>query len=110
MQRQLGGSLDGLFYCPHLPDDGCECRKPGLGMIRSATAELEIALDGSWMIGDKEIDIRTGFNAGISTALVRTGYGKTQIDLLDRRPDVIADDLLAAAMKIAELSKSKSSN
>src|SRR6476619_4456000 len=50
MQRQLSGQLDALYFCPHLPDEGCECRKPGLGMIRAAASEFDIDLSASWIV------------------------------------------------------------
>lgn len=102
MQRQLGHAIDGFFHCPHLPCDGCECRKPNLGMIEAAVREFAIDMSRSWMIGDKKIDAETGFNAGIRTAMVRTGYGKVHADEIERPPDVIADDLLQAVDRILQ--------
>ncbi len=100
MQRQLDNSIDAFYHCPHLPCDGCECRKPSLGMIDSAKRDFEIDMSRSWMIGDKRIDAETGFNAGIRTAMVRTGYGRSHEAELEQRPDVTADDLLAAVREI----------
>ncbi len=100
IQSLLTEKVDGFYFCPHLPDEGCECRKPGLGMINAACRDFEIDLENSWMIGDKRIDIETGFNAGIKTAAVMTGYGRRQIDELERRPDVVAKDLWEAASAI----------
>lgn len=100
MQERLGGVIDGFYFCPHLPDAGCRCRKPNLGMIESACAEFEIDLGNSWMIGDKKLDVETGFNAGISTAMVMTGYGSGDLADLERSPDVIGDTLLDAVRKI----------
>ncbi|MEJ7848533.1 MAG: HAD family hydrolase [Pyrinomonadaceae bacterium] len=96
LQHQLSGSIDAFYFCPHLPDEGCICRKPNLGMIESACVDFRIDLDSSWMIGDKKIDIGTGFNAGIKTALVKTGYGKEHSQTLERKPDIIAENLLDA--------------
>lgn len=100
MQTQLGGAIDEFYFCPHLPDAGCHCRKPGLGMIEAAYAEFEIDLENSWMIGDKWLDVETGFNAGVSTAMVLTGYGSEHVKTLERSPDIIADTLLDAVRKI----------
>jgi len=100
MQRQLGGLIDAFFFCPHVPGAGCECRKPNLGMIRAAAAEHDLDLSGSWMIGDKELDVATGRNAGMRSAMVLTGYGKEHSAKLDFTPEVIADDLLAAVRSI----------
>ena len=97
MQFELGGKLDGLYFCPHLPDSGCECRKPNLGLINAAVSDLDLEIQGSWIIGDKKLDMETGFNAGLSTAMVKTGYGTAHSDELSRKPDVIADNILEAA-------------
>lgn len=96
MQHELGNALDAFYFCPHLPCDGCECRKPGLGMIEAARRDFDIDMSKSWMIGDKKIDVETGFNGGMKTAMVRTGYGSVHVDQLDRSPDIIALDLLNA--------------
>lgn len=94
---ELGERIDGFYFCPHLPDAGCRCRKPSLGMIEAACIDLDIDLKGSWMIGDKRIDIETGHNAGIGTAMVLTGYGADDLSSLERQPDIVAENLLAAA-------------
>ena len=104
IQRNMEGAIDGFYYCPHLPDEGCRCRKPALGMIEDACADLEIDLAGSWMIGDKNIDVETGHNAGIRSAMVSTGYGLEHKLSLKQQPEVLADDLLDAVKKILELS------
>lgn len=102
MQEQLEGAIDAFYYCPHLPDAGCRCRKPGLGMIEDAIADLNIDLKGSWMIGDKKIDVETGLNAEISSAMVMTGYGEKHVHSLDSPPDIVAPDLLEAVRRIVQ--------
>jgi histidinol-phosphate phosphatase family protein len=59
------------YFCPHLPDAGCECRKPSPVLLQRAAAEHGIDLARSWMIGDREDDIRCGKNAGCSTIWLR---------------------------------------
>jgi len=93
-------NLDAFYFCPHLPTDGCRCRKPSPGMIELATKDFPIDLENSWMIGDKTIDMETGFNAKIKTALVLTGYGQKAVRELKRKPDVIAETLLEAVKSI----------
>src|SRR5215217_6997577 len=56
IQKDLTKKLDAIYFCPHLPDEECECRKPRLGMITAATTDLPIDLEESWMIGDKNLD------------------------------------------------------
>ena len=96
INRRLENMIDAFYFCPHLPCDGCECRKPSIGMIDSAMKDFEIDLQKSWMIGDKSIDIETGVNGGVKTGLVLTGYGAVHRTQLRDQPDVIAENLLLA--------------
>jgi D-glycero-D-manno-heptose 1,7-bisphosphate phosphatase len=102
MQVQLDGIIDAFYFCPHLPCDGCECRKPGLGMIQWATFDNPIDLANSWMIGDKKIDVETAHNAGMKSAMVLTGYGRAHSKSVDPPADVTAEDLLAAVRAILQ--------
>jgi D-glycero-D-manno-heptose 1,7-bisphosphate phosphatase len=104
MQKQLDGVIDAFYFCPHLPCDGCRCRKPELGMIEFATADFEIDLTNSWMVGDKKIDVETGFAAKLQTALVLTGYGASHQASLQEQPDVIVEDIGRAVEAIIEIS------
>jgi D-glycero-D-manno-heptose 1,7-bisphosphate phosphatase len=98
--RALDGLVDAFYFCPHAPTDNCSCRKPQSGMIDDAAKELNIDIANSWIVGDKKSDIETGFNSGLATALVLTGYGEDELRKLDRMPDLIANDLLQAAREI----------
>jgi D-glycero-D-manno-heptose 1,7-bisphosphate phosphatase len=100
MQSQLDNMIDAFYFCPHLPCDGCSCRKPGLGMIESAMKDFAIDIPNSWMIGDKKIDVETGKNAGTNSAMVMTGYGRVHSTQLESMPDVLAEDLLAAVREV----------
>ena len=102
IQIRIENKLDAFYFCPHLPTDGCACRKPNLGMIESAHADFEIDFENSWIVGDKAIDVETGFNAGIKTALVLTGYGRNAIESVNRKPDIVADNLLEAVRGILD--------
>jgi len=63
-------------------------------MIERAARNFPIDLESSWMIGDKAMDIETGFNAELKTALVLTGYGQKAAEILERKPDLITENLL----------------
>ena len=102
IQEKLAGKIDGFHFCPHLPTGGCACRKPNTGMIEAADADFGIEMENSWMIGDKAIDVETGFNAGTKTALVMTGYGRKTAAELEQKPDVVAENLLEAAREIVK--------
>ena len=97
IQTELGGAIDTFEFCPHLPDAGCSCRKPNLGMIEAACEKFDIDLDRSWTIGDKDLDVKLGQKAGLSTAMVMTGYGSKHKPFLEFDPDIFADDLGQAA-------------
>ena len=59
-----GARLDGIYYCPHRPDEGCDCRKPATGMIERAVRDLDIDLRLSFVIGDSENDVAMGKAVG----------------------------------------------
>lgn len=67
-----GCSIDGIYYCPHRPDEGCDCRKPAPGLILKAARELGIDVERSWMIGDKEMDLEAARRAGCRGIRVAT--------------------------------------
>ena len=92
-----GAHIDDSFVCPFHEDGRGEYRrsnhpdrKPGPGMLVNAAKKHKIDLKQSWMIGDKEIDMEAGRNAGCRVALVRTGYGNA-VD--PKIADIVADDL-----------------
>lgn len=68
-----GVRLDGVYYCPHVPDDHCACRKPAPGLLLQSARELKIDLARSIMIGDKSSDVQTGKAAGCRTLLFGPG-------------------------------------
>jgi D-glycero-D-manno-heptose 1,7-bisphosphate phosphatase len=59
--------LDGAYYCPHAPEDGCVCRKPSPGLLLRAARDLPIDLSRSFMVGDKISDLEAGRAAGCHT-------------------------------------------
>lgn len=100
LNLQLGNLIDAFYFCPHLPEDACDCRKPAIGLVLQAFEDFAIDLPNSWMVGDKRSDIELGFNAGVATALVLTGYGEAELTKLDRMPDLVAGNLLEVARDI----------
>ena len=100
MQRELaerGACIDGIYYCPHHPDDDCECRKPKPKMILQAAKEHDIDLKQSFMVGDMPMDVQVGQNAGCRTVLLLPDTGENETG---STPDYIAPDLYAAALWI----------
>ena len=62
---ERGIKLDGLYYCPHDRDEGCECRKPRPGMILNAARDLNVDMEQSFMVGDSDSDMAAARNAGV---------------------------------------------
>lgn len=96
-----GLALDGIYFCPHVDEDHCECRKPKPGMALQSAREHGFDLARAYVIGDRDADVGLGHNAGATSILVRTGDGLRTEQRAESRPDHIADDLLAAAEWIA---------
>lgn len=96
-----GGRILDIFFCPHTPDAGCDCRKPKPGLIYQAKARYDIDLSRSVFVGDSVKDIQAARNAGCGKAvLVATGNGKQAFqELTDQgeSSDYFAENLMAAA-------------
>jgi D-glycero-D-manno-heptose 1,7-bisphosphate phosphatase len=106
---EAGLALDGLYYCPHHPEGSvpalsrvCDCRKPAPGLIQRAASELGLALEGSWVVGDKVEDMELAAAMDLRGLLVRTGYGRaSERALPPGRAEAVVEDILAAARHIA---------
>jgi D-glycero-D-manno-heptose 1,7-bisphosphate phosphatase len=109
--KAQGGWVDGVFMCPHKPEDNCVCRKPLPGLLLQAAREFSIDLRTSWMVGDAWTDLLAGQAAGVEgTIMVRTGRGASQLDQIqpgEIGPFVICEDVLDAFNHIALLHKNQ---
>ncbi|MGZ3606734.1 MAG: D-glycero-alpha-D-manno-heptose-1,7-bisphosphate 7-phosphatase [Syntrophales bacterium] len=103
-------SLNGIYFCPHLPEDNCNCRKPNMALANIAAKELGFNTLNSFVIGDKECDIGMGQRFGATTLLVLTGYGKRTDANQAVRPDFVVADLDQAAIVIERLLQRKVRN
>lgn len=83
--RRQGGRIDAVFFCPHRPDEGCDCRKPQPGLLLRAARELDIDLTRSYLVGDAVTDVEAALAVGCSPILVLTGRGVGQLGLLRQR-------------------------
>jgi D-glycero-D-manno-heptose 1,7-bisphosphate phosphatase len=97
--------LDGLYVCPHTPEDDCSCRKPKLGLLQKAADDLGFRLENSIVIGGKASDIEMGRTAGAMTFLVRTGYGARFEN--EVAGDYVVDDLAAAVRVLGNMSSAR---
>ena len=77
--KQAGGRIDGVYVCPHCPDEACDCRKPKPGLLYQAADELGIDLASSYLVGDALCDMQAALTARCVPLLVLTGRGKEEL-------------------------------
>jgi len=97
MVADAGASLEGIYFCPHVPDDHCDCRKPAQGLLLRAAAELGFALSSVVVVGDRDSDIELGHRAGAPAILISSTPPETA---RPSQPDIVVADLLQAAQAI----------
>lgn len=78
--EEQGGEITGVFFCPHGPDDGCECRKPGIGLLKQMESEFGTSVSGAPFVGDSAKDLLAAKLAGCQPVLVLTGKGASTRD------------------------------
>jgi D-glycero-D-manno-heptose 1,7-bisphosphate phosphatase len=98
-----GVRLDGIYVCPHLPDEGCACRKPRTGLLEQAGRELSFDPRLGFVVGDNECDVELGRAVGAITFLVRSGHGQSVLAKGRVSPDYAVEDVAEAANRIGEL-------
>jgi D-glycero-D-manno-heptose 1,7-bisphosphate phosphatase len=77
MLARLGGTVEGVFFCPHGPDDRCVCRKPRTGLFEEIARRLRVDLRGVPAVGDALRDLQAAERVGAQPVLVRTGKGRS---------------------------------
>ena len=107
MQRQvaeLGGRIDGVFFCPHAPDAHCDCRKPAPGMLKDIAKRLQIDIKGVPFVGDSLRDLEAAAAVDAQPILVRSGNGAEHeskaMAAFDNLP--VYDDLAAVAASLLD--------
>lgn len=99
-----GTRIDGFYYCPHAPESGCPCRKPGTELFERAQREWHVDFGASAMVGDRALDVEAGDKLGLLTAVVPRPGGETELEEELRRagrvPDLKASSFLGAAVRI----------
>jgi D,D-heptose 1,7-bisphosphate phosphatase len=110
---KTGAYLDAIYYCPHHPDAGfpgerrdlkikCDCRKPRVGLIERAVADLGVLREESWFVGDTTVDMETARRAGLRSVLVMTGVAGRDAKF-PQRPDFECLDLTEAVSLIVDV-------
>lgn len=92
--RHKGGEIDGIFFCPHGPDDGCRCRKPRPGLFEDIAERTKVNLSWAYAVGDSERDIIAARDVMTQPILVKTGKGRQTFKTSEHVRDVpVFDDL-----------------
>ncbi len=100
MERELakeGAFVDAIYYCPHHPDDNCDCRKPKPKLVLQAAKDFNIDLKHSFVVGDLQMDVDLGKAIGCKAILVK-GSSTMVANITD--PGIISSNLLEAAQFI----------
>ena len=95
--------LTGIYVCPHVPEDGCRCRKPEAELLQRAARDIGCDPRAAFVIGDKACDVELGRRVGATTFLVRTGHGAGFAGDTAVTPDYVVDDVKEAAQMIERL-------
>lgn len=99
--EQEDAALDAIYFCPHHPDDGCRCRKPGTAMVERAVSELQLDLKRSYVVGDHIRDVQLARNIGAKAVLLASGKVDAQaLEALkseQAEPNVIVTSMAEAA-------------
>lgn len=92
-----GGQLGLVVYCPHSPDEGCDCRKPKPGMLRQIAQHYGVDLHGIWFVGDSRGDLDAALAVDCQPVLVKTGKGERTLAKPVPEGTLVFDDLAAVA-------------
>lgn len=98
--------IEKTFYCPHVKEDNCECKKPKTKYIREIVDGWNVDINNSWVIGDHPSDILFGINAGSKTVYLISGHGKKhfhELKVEGIKPTMISSNFLNTAKKIIEM-------
>jgi D-glycero-D-manno-heptose 1,7-bisphosphate phosphatase len=100
---KAGGKLAGIYFCPHHPDELCDCRKPRAGLLERIVDELGVSLAGVPLVGDKVADLELARRVEARPILVLTGYGReSAMEAAEAGVEIHADLAAAARALIAE--------
>ena len=98
--RGLGGEVGLIVYCPHGPDEGCDCRKPKPGMLRQIAGHYGVGLTGVWFVGDSPGDLEAAKAVDAQPVLVRTGKGEKTLAKGVSPDTLVFDDLATLAREL----------
>ena len=94
---EQGGEVGLIVHCPHGPDDGCDCRKPKPGMLKTIAAHYAVELAGLWFVGDSKGDLEAALAVDAQPVLVKTGKGERTLSKGLPAGTLAFEDLAAVA-------------
>ena len=100
MKGELGkesARVDAIYYCPHHPDDNCDCRKPNPGLVLQAVRDFDIDLEHSVAVGDLQMDVDLGKAVGCRTILIGNA---SSVGAEQAAADAVVSDVLEAVHTI----------
>lgn len=97
---EQGGEVGYIVYCPHGPDEGCDCRKPKPGMLQAIAEHYQVPLAGVWFVGDSKGDLEAALAVDAQPVLVKTGKGAQTLEKGIAPTTLIFDDLAAIAREL----------
>ena len=87
--NSLGGSIEHIYFCPHHPDENCDCRKPKTGMLRQLVADHNVSLENAPFVGDTLKDVQAALSMKADPKVVLSGKGRREIDIIKKQmPEV----------------------
>ncbi|SHN31163.1 D-glycero-D-manno-heptose 1,7-bisphosphate phosphatase [Pseudomonas asturiensis] len=101
-----GGEVGLIVYCPHGPDEGCDCRKPRPGMLQTIARHYATDLEGLWFVGDSKGDLQAALAVDCQPVLVKTGKGQKTLAGDVPNSTLVFDDLAAVAAELIHTSVS----
>ena len=99
---EAGGEVGLIVYCPHGPDEGCACRKPKPGMLRTIAEQYQVSLAGVWFAGDSSGDLEAARAVDAQPVLVKTGKGERTLSKGIPENTLVFDDLAALARHLIQ--------
>ncbi|MET4692285.1 D-glycero-beta-D-manno-heptose 1,7-bisphosphate 7-phosphatase [Endozoicomonas lisbonensis] len=93
--QEQGGHIDCITFCPHGPDEGCQCRKPETGLVDQIEQRLGLPASGAWFVGDSLKDLQCARRKNCQPVLVRTGKGERTLAKGEELEDVPVFESLA---------------
>ena len=108
MENELskkGAKVDAIYYCPHHPDDNCDCRKPETGLFKKAFKDFNIDSFKSYLIGDRMLDIEAGYKMGLKTVLVPEDKEKVEKEMRESniKPNYICENFYSGVRYILNI-------